>query len=74
MLISNELAQWDRFGQRHRLDTGMLQVSVLDASALEELEGLLVGTTLLGATAKVRLPLRHWTSEMVFLARGCKLG
>jgi diacylglycerol kinase family enzyme len=66
MVVSNnpyEFARWERLGQRHRLDTGMLQVSVLDASALEGLERLLAGTTLLGATAGVRLPLRHWTSE-----------
>jgi diacylglycerol kinase family enzyme len=70
MVVSNnpyELARWDRLGQRHRLDTGMLQVSVLDASVLEELEGLLAGTTPLGATAEVRLPLRHWTSERLEL-------
>jgi diacylglycerol kinase family enzyme len=66
MVVSNnpyEFARWDRLGQRHRLDTGMLQVSVLDASALEELEGLLAGTTHLGGGAEVRPPLRHWTSE-----------
>ena len=66
MVVSNnpyEFARWDRLGQRYRLDTGMLQVSVLDASVLEELEGLLAGTTLLGTTAEVRPPLRHWTSE-----------
>jgi diacylglycerol kinase family enzyme len=66
MVVSNnpyEFARWDRLGQRHRLDTGMLQVSVLDASALHELEGLLVGTAHLGATAEVRTPLRQWTSE-----------
>jgi diacylglycerol kinase family enzyme len=65
MVVSNnpyEFARWDRLGQRHRLDTGMLQVSVLDASALEKFEGLLAGTTLLGA-AKVRPPFHHWTSE-----------
>jgi diacylglycerol kinase family enzyme len=67
MVVSNnpyEFARWDRLGRRHRLDTGMLQVSVLDASALEELEGLLAGTPLpSGAAVKVRPPLRHWTSE-----------
>src|SRR5215208_6035772 len=33
MVVSNnpyEFARWDRLGQRHRLDTGKLQVSVLD--------------------------------------------
>ena len=49
-----EFARWDRLGQRHRLDTGKLQISVLDVGVLEELEGLLVGTTLLGTTAEVR--------------------
>jgi diacylglycerol kinase family enzyme len=66
VVVSNnpyEFARWDRLGRRDRLDTGILQVSVLDASALEELEGLLAGTTLLGATAQVRPALRHWTSE-----------
>jgi diacylglycerol kinase family enzyme len=66
MVVSNnpyEFARWDRLGERPRLDTGMLQVSVLDASALEELERLLAATTHLGATAGLRLPLRHWTSE-----------
>jgi diacylglycerol kinase family enzyme len=66
MVVSNnpyEFARWDRLGRRYRLDTGMLQVSVLDASVLEEFKRLLAGTTLLGATAQVRPPLRHWTSE-----------
>jgi diacylglycerol kinase family enzyme len=61
MVVSNnpyEFARWDRLGQRHRLDTGVLQVSVLDTSALEELERLLAG-----ATTEVRPPVRHWTSE-----------
>jgi diacylglycerol kinase family enzyme len=64
MVVSNnpyEFARWDRLGQRHRLDTGMLQVSVLDASALEELEGLLAGT--LPSAIEVRPAVRHWTSE-----------
>jgi diacylglycerol kinase family enzyme len=63
-VVSNnpyEFARWDTFGQRHRLDTGTLQVSVLDASTLEELERLLAGT-LLGAI-HFRPALRHWTSE-----------
>jgi diacylglycerol kinase family enzyme len=66
VVVSNnpyEFARWDRFGQRNRLDTGKLQISVLDVGVLEELEGLLAGTTPLGATAEVRPPLRHWTSE-----------
>jgi diacylglycerol kinase family enzyme len=64
VVVSNnpyEFARWDRFGQRHRLDTGTLQVSVLDASTLDELERLLAGT-LLGAI-EFRPALRHWTSE-----------
>src|SRR5829696_4115533 len=64
VVVSNnpyEFARWDRFGQRHRLDTGTLQVSVLDASTLDELERLLAGT-LLGAI-ELRPALRHWTSE-----------
>src|SRR5215207_4536517 len=65
MVVSNnpyEFARWERLGQRHRLNTGILQVSVLDASALEELERLLAGTTLPGAI-EFRPALRHWTSE-----------
>jgi diacylglycerol kinase family enzyme len=64
VVVSNnpyELARWDRLGQRHRLDTATLQVSVLDASTLDELERLLAGT-LLGAI-EFRPALRHWTSE-----------
>ena len=65
MVVSNnpyEFARWDRLGQRHRLDTGKLQVSVLDFGVLDELEGLLAGTRLLGAI-EARRALRHWTSE-----------
>src|SRR5215211_3362439 len=64
VVVSNnpyEFARWDRLGQRHRLDTGSLQVSVFDASTLEELERLIAGT-LLGAI-EFRPALRHWTSE-----------
>ncbi len=64
VVISNnpyEFARWDRLGQRHRLDTGTLQVSVLDASTLDELDRLLAGT-LLGAI-EFRPALRRWTSE-----------
>ena len=64
VVVSNnpyEFVRWDRLGQRHRLDTGMLQVSVLDASTLDELERLLAGT-LLGAI-EFHPALRHWTSK-----------
>ena len=64
MVVSNnpyEFSRWDRLGQRQRLDTGTLQVSVLDASTLDELERLLAGT-MLGAI-KLRSALRYWTSE-----------
>ena len=64
VVVSNnpyEFARWDRLGRRQRLDTGTLQVSVLDASTLDELERLLAGT-LLGAM-EFRPALRHWTSE-----------
>jgi diacylglycerol kinase family enzyme len=64
VVVSNnpyEYARWGTLGQRHRLDTGTLQVSVLDASTLDELEQLLAGT-LLGAI-EFRPALRHWTSE-----------
>ena len=63
-VVSNnpyEFARWDRLSQRHRLDTGTLHVSVLDASTLEELERLIAGT-LLGAI-EFRPTLRHSTSE-----------
>src|ERR671910_445736 len=46
VVVSNnpyEFARWDRLGHRHRLDTGTLQISVLDASILDELERLLAG-------------------------------
>jgi diacylglycerol kinase family enzyme len=64
VVVSNnpyEFARWDRLGQRHNLDAGTLQVSVLDAGTLDELERLLAGT-LLGAI-EFRPALRHWTSE-----------
>jgi diacylglycerol kinase family enzyme len=64
VVVSNnpyEFARWDGFGQRHHLDTGTLQVSVLDASTLDELERLLAGTLL--GTIEFRPALRHWTSE-----------
>ena len=64
VVVSNnpyELAPLSALGQRHRLDTGTLQISVLDASTLDELERLLAGT-LLGAI-EFRPGLRHWTSE-----------
>ena len=64
VVVSNnpyEFARWNRLGQRHRLDTGTLQVSVLDAGTLDELERLIAGT-LLGAI-EFRPALRHWVSE-----------
>src|SRR5215217_7064117 len=64
VVVSNnpyEFARWDRLGQRHRLDTGTLQISVLDASTLDELERLLAGTLL--GTIEFRPALHHWTSE-----------
>ncbi|MEJ7840962.1 MAG: diacylglycerol kinase family protein [Rubrobacter sp.] len=64
VVVSNnpyEFSRWDGFGQRHRLDTGTLQVSVLDAGTLDELERLLAGT-LLGAI-EFRPALRHWTFQ-----------
>jgi diacylglycerol kinase family enzyme len=64
VIVSNnpyEFARGDMFGQRHRLDTGTLQVSVLDADTLDELERLFAGT-LLGAI-ELRPALRYWTSE-----------
>ncbi len=64
VVVSNnpyEFSRWGRLGQRHRLDTGTLQISVLDAGTLDELERLLAGT-LLGAV-ELRPALRHWTSQ-----------
>ena len=64
VVVSNnpyEFAGWDHLGQRHSLDTGTLQASVLDAGTLDELERLIAGT-LLGAI-EFRPALRHWTSE-----------
>jgi diacylglycerol kinase family enzyme len=63
VVVSNnpyEFSRWDTFGQRHSLDAGTLQVSVLDAGTLDELERLLAGT-LLGAM-ELRPALRHWTT------------
>ena len=66
VVVSNnphEFARLDRLGHRHRLDTGKLQISVLDASTLAELvERLLAGTSLPGAI-EIRPALRHWMSE-----------
>ena len=64
VVVSNnpyEFARWNRLGHRHHLDTGTLQVSVLDAGTLDELERLIAGT-LLGAI-EFRPALRHWASE-----------
>lgn len=65
IVVSNnpyEFARLDRLGQRHRLDTGRLQISVLDASTLDELVERLLAGTLTGAI-EIRPPLRHWVSE-----------
>jgi diacylglycerol kinase family enzyme len=64
VVVSNnpyEFSRWDGFGHRHRLDTGTLQISVLDAGTLDELERLLAGT-LLGAV-ELRSAIHHWTSQ-----------
>ena len=63
-VVSNnpyEFARWNSLGQRNRLDTGTLQISVLDAGTLDELERLIAGT-LLGAI-EFRPALRYWASE-----------
>jgi diacylglycerol kinase family enzyme len=65
IVVSNnpyELARWDRLGQRHRLDTGMLQISALDASMLDGLVERLLAGTPIGAI-EIRPALRHWMSE-----------
>jgi diacylglycerol kinase family enzyme len=70
VVVSNnpyEFARWDGFGRRQSLDTGTLQVSVLDTGTLEELERLLAGT-LLGAL-EFRPALRHWTAEYLETGR-----
>jgi diacylglycerol kinase family enzyme len=70
VVVSNnpyELSRWDTFGQRHSLDSGKLQVSVLDAGTLEDLERLLAGT-LLGAV-EFRPALRQWTAERLETGR-----
>jgi len=64
VVVSNnpyEFARWDRLGQRHRLDTGALQISVLDVSTLDELERVLAGT--LRGAIEFHPALHHWTSE-----------
>jgi hypothetical protein len=65
VVVSNnpyKFARLDRLGQRHRLDTGMLQISALDASMLDELvERLLSGTPI--GSIENRPALRHWMSE-----------
>jgi diacylglycerol kinase family enzyme len=70
VVVSNnpyEFSRWDKLGRRHRLDTGTLQVSVLDASTLDELERLLAGA--LSGAIGVRPALRHWTSERLEMGR-----
>src|ERR687897_636849 len=64
VVVSNnpyEVARWNTLGQRLRLDLGMLQVSVLDVSTLDELERLIAGTLL--GSIEVRPALRRWVSE-----------
>ena len=70
VVVSNnpyEFARWDRFGRRHSLDTGTLQVSVVDAGTLDELEELLAGT--LPGALKFRPALRFWTAECLETGR-----
>ena len=65
VVVSNnpyEFAQLDRLGQRHRLDSGMLQISALDASMLDQLVEWLLSGASTGAI-EIRPALRHWTSE-----------
>ena len=70
VVVSNnpyEFARWDRFGRRQSLDTGTLQVSVIDAGTLDELEELLAGT--LPAALEFRPALRLWTAECLETGR-----
>jgi diacylglycerol kinase family enzyme len=63
VVVSNnpyEFSRWDTFGQRHSLDAGTLQVSVLDAGTLDEIERLLAGT--LPGAMELRPALRQWTA------------
>jgi hypothetical protein len=64
LVVSNnpyEFARWDGLGRRRLLDTGKLQVSVLDAGALDELGPLLAGTP--PGVLRFGPAFRHWTSE-----------
>ena len=65
LVVSNnpyEIARLNRLGRRHRLDTGKLQISVIDASTLDELvKRLLSGKP--SGTIEMRSALRHWMSE-----------
>jgi diacylglycerol kinase family enzyme len=64
VVVSNnpyELAPLSALGQRHRLDTGTLQISVLDVNTLDKLERLLAGTLL--SAIEFRPGLRHWTVD-----------
>ena len=79
VVVSNnpyEFARLDRLGQRHRLDTGMLQISVFDASTLDELvQRLLVGHC---PAPSRSVPLYATgclsTWRWALLARGCRPG
>lgn len=65
VVVSNnpyDFARWDRLGQRHRLDTGMLHISALDASMLDGLVERLLAGPPTGAI-EIRPALRHWMSE-----------
>ena len=64
VVLSNnpyELSPSFSLGQRHRLNVGTLQVLVLGADTLEELDRLLEGT--LRGAIEFRPALRNWTSE-----------
>jgi diacylglycerol kinase family enzyme len=70
VVVSNnpyEVDRWNTLGQRLRLDLGMLQVSVLDVSTLDELERLIAGTLL--GSIEVRPTLRRWISERLEIGR-----
>ena len=70
VVVSNnpyEVARWNTLGQRPRLDLGTLQVSVLDASTLDELERLIAGTLL--GSIEMRPALRRWISERLEIGR-----
>ena len=64
VIVSNnpyEFSPLSTIGRRYRLDTGMLQATVLSAGTLRELDRMLAGLVL--GTIEHHPGLRHWTDE-----------